>query len=1066
MRNFKWRCLSALMAGCMALAADAQSVIYPGAMQPGIAAVAASDGVFTLSNDLLSASFIREGNTLRFGGCEAMNLNPGTELFVINLGDKTQLPASQMTLKSVRTESLAADPASFKGSEHFSGCAVVAEFTGGGLNVEWRALLRDGSHYLRTEMSITPAVGDVAMSSIVAMTYDVENIDGNTAPVVVGNTRGAVVASNRIFAGLETPMGKNSVISATSGMESFTPLAWTPASFSWTPGSETPEEITRLTTIMDSQPVKADNVVAARGYVTFRQAGEQEITFQYSSGNHRLNVVGVDVLDPVTGRVISSDYHAGFTGGMKQDNVYKVTVAEAGSYIVRYFVETQTETIDSSGSISYSKKIAVPVVVFGDAPDAAKAPRRVLSATGANHLEEGDTDTDSWTGSSWTKTGADNVPARIQELGVKLSDVRHMERLISFSEPATLTVEFLYTSGNHRIDLCAVDLLDSDGNSVKGDFHLGFSGNAKSDNVYTIDVPYAGDFRLRYYAHNADNALSTNGNINLSYSKVYTIYLPAPKSQAIEGLWSRPVTLAAGKTWTVGAVVGLVAPDQVRRSVAAYVDRERAVAWRPFPVYISWFELNINRKDDPTYNTHMTVAQCVDVVSQWETNLYKAYGANIGAFVWDDGWDIWGTWDFNKNFPNGFKEIDEVATSMNTGIGTWLGPVGGYGTSGNSRRAYWSDKGGMQLSNPAYYDVFLNSCTRFINDYDFRFFKFDGISSLFAAYGPDPNNEEGAEAIIDIEQRLREVKPDIFLNTTVGTWASPFWYSVADATWRQENDYGKAGNNSIDREQWITYRDRLIYQNYVSGSPLCPINSIMSHGLILTDHERPCTYSQNYDAVLREMRCAFVSGASMVELYCDYKLLNKISGQGKKGQLWADMAECIFWQQNNADVLADIHWVGGNPWTGSEHQVYGWASWNGVKSTLALRNGDNNTKTFKTTLRQALDIPAHVSGTIRLKHSFAYQTPIDGLELDSPIDIDRELTLTLPGSSLFCFDGIEGSTEWPVYPEPEIPGKDDAIDSVEAPAGADAPLFDLQGRRAPANPASGLYIRAGHVIRL
>lgn len=1066
MSIINWRrCLPAMLLGLSALNVGAQSVIFPGETQPGVAAVSSGEGVFTLSNDLLSASFIREGNALKFGGCEAMNLNPGTELFVINLADKTKVPASAMELKSVRTENLTADPESFKGSEHFNGKAIVAEFSGHGLEVEWRALLRDGSHYLRTEMKVTPTAGDVAMSSIVALTYDVDNVEGNTAPVVVGNTRGAVIASNRIFAGLETPMGKNSVISAVSGMESFTADSWTPASFSWAPGSETPEGITALVTIMNSQPIKADNVVATRGYLTFREAGEQEITFQYKSGNHRLNIVGVDVVDPQTGAVISSDYHAGFTGGQKKDNVYKVTVPEAGSYIVRFFAETQTETIDSSGTISYNKKIAVPVVVIGEDPNAPKNVRRVLSATGSNRMETGDTETDSWTGTSWTKIGADNVPARIRELGVILGDVRYMERNISFSEAATLTVEFLYTSGNHRIDLCAVDLLDSDGNSVKGDFHLGFSGNAKSANVYTIEVPYAGDFKLRYYAHNADNALSTNGNINLTYNKVYTIYLPAPKSQEIEGLWSRPVTLAAGKTWEVSAVIGIIAPDQARRSVAAYVDRERAVAWRPFPMYNSWFELNINRKDDPTYNTHMTVAQCVDVVKQWETNLYKQYGANIAAFLWDDGWDEWGTWDFNKNFPNGFKEIDEVATSMNTGIGTWLGPVGGYGTSGNRRRAYWNDKGGMQLSNPAYYEVFLNQCTRFINDYDFRMFKFDGISSLFAAYGPDPNNEEGAEGIIDIEKRLREVKPDIFLNTTVGTWASPFWYTISDCTWRQENDYGKAGNNSIDREQWITYRDRLIYQNYVSGSPLCPINSVMSHGFILTSHENPCKYSQKYQDVLRELRCAFVSGSTMVELYADSDLMNKISGDGKKGKLWEDVAECIFWQQNNADVLADIHWVGGNPWTGSEHQVYGWASWNGTKSTLALRNGDNNAKTFKTTLREALDIPAHVSGTVRLKHSFKSQTPIEGLELDTPIDIDRELTLTLPGSSLFCYDGIEGTTEWPVYPDPEIPGND-AIGEVETPVAASCPLYDLQGRLAPANPAPGLYIRAGRVIRL
>lgn len=1053
----------ALLFAASVNAVGAQNVIYPGETQPGTALLAESDGVYTLSNDLISVSFVKDGTALKFGGCPALNLLAGSELFVLNLGDGTSVPASAMTMKSVGTEVLTANPDAVKGAEKFAGQAVVAEFEGNGLNVKWRAVLRDGSHYFRTEMAITPVSNAVNMSSIAAMLYDVKNVEGHTAPAVVGNTRGAVIANDMMFAGLETPMGKNSVLSATEGLESFTPGSWTPESFNWTPGNDTPAAILELKTLAGGNSIAAENVVGAHGYLTFRQAGTQTVTFQYKSGNHRLNIVGVDVCDPQTGEVVAYDYHSGYTGNMAENNVYTLDLPEAGNFIVRYFVETRTEIIDSSGSISYSGKIAIPKVVFGQDPDADKPARvrRVLSATDTTVLEEGDTKTDSWTGSSWTKTGEANVPARIKELGVTLSNVRHMERKISFLEGAELTVEFVYTRGNHRIDICGVDLVDGDGNVVASDYHAGYSGNNKENNIYKFDVPFKGDFTLRYFAHNTDNDLDTNGDINLSYSKTFIIYLPVPESQTIQGLWSRPVTLDAGKVWKVSAVVGMIASDQARRSVAAYIDRERAVAWRPFPMYNSWFELGINRKDDPTYNTHMKVGDCVKVVEQWNKNLYQAYGANISAFLWDDGWDEWGRWEFNKNFPNGFTEIDEAAKAMETGIGTWLGPVGGYGTSGNQRRAYWSDKGGMQLSNPAYYDVFLDVCSRMINDYDFRLFKFDGISSLFAAYGPDPNNEEGAEGIIDIEQRLREIKPDIFLNTTVGTWASPFWYTVSDCTWRQENDYGKSGNNSIDREQWITYRDRLIYQNYVTGSPLCPINSIMNHGFILTTHEQPCAYSRDYNAVLREMRCAFVSGATMVELYADYDLLNSISGEGKKGKLWEDIAECIFWQQNNADVLPDAHWVGGNPWTGSTHEIYGWASWNGVKSTLALRNGDNNTKTFRTTLRQALDIPAHVKGSIRLKSSFKVQDKLEGMpELDTPIDIDQELTLTLPGSSVYCYDGIDAAKEWPVYP-----GDEEVSISELSTDRTDNTLYDLQGRRV-LTPSPGLYIRSGRVIRL
>ena len=293
----------------------------------------------------------------------------------------------------------------------------------------------------------------------------------------------------------------------------------------------------------------------------------------------------------------------------------------------------------------------------------------------------------------------------------------------------------------------------------------------------------------------------------------------------------------------------------------------------------------------------------------------------------------------------------------------------------------------------------------------FRFFKFDGISAQFSATGPDSGDSgnENAEGIIRLERYVREnLKEDIFFNTTVGTWASPFWYHYTDATWRQENDYGTIGDNSSSRENWITYRDRLVYQNYVNNSPICPINTLMTHGFILSKFGNVSS-DYGYEAVRRELRCAFACGSGLVELYNDYELMNSING----GKLWGDLAECIEWQKRNADVLPDVHWVGGNPWDGSRAGVYGWASWNGPKATLALRNGGTTAQMYLTTLREMLNIPANVSGSISFKKAFADQKALSGLSEDMPIDIDRVLTLRLPASSVFVFDGTDEDYEGP-----------------------------------------------------
>lgn len=672
----------------------AQAVIFPQKKQPGVAKITQKSNSYQLANKVLKASFINTGGKLYFNGCSELGLQPSTELFKVLLGDGKIVTASEMKLEDVKMVNLAENPSAATASLRYAGKALEARFTYEELSIVWRAVLRNGSHYLRTEMDIQ-AAKDLPMKGIVAMNYLVAKNSAYTAPEVVGNTRGAILASNHIFAGLETPMGLNS----------------------------------------------------------------------------------------------SKD-----------------------------------------------------------------------------------------------------------------------------------------------------------------------EGNATH----------------------------------------------------IEGLWRRNTTLKAGKTWNISSVVGLVAPKQLRRSFLAYSERERAVAWRPYPVYISWYELNIDRNNAqaPSYKGNMTVEQCADVVSHWKTHFYDKYQMAPKAFVWDDGWDQYGTWTFNPNFPNGFDEPANEAKKMGTGIGAWLGPVGGYGQSGEYRRAYWRSKGGMQLSNEDYYNFFIRCCTNMIDRYDFRFFKFDGISAQASAIGPDEGTrgEENAEAIISIERAVRQKRPDIFLNTTVGTWASPFWFHFTDAVWRQEGDYGEAGDQGTDRERWITYRDRLVYQNFIQRSPVCPINTLMTHGFILS-RWGAVSKNMDYDGIVREMRCAFACGSGMVELYNDYKLMDEIKdNQGNAGALWKDLAECIKWQQEQADVLPDAHWVGGNPWDGKKANVYGWAAWNGKKSVLTLRNPSTSAQTFTTTLREALDIPAYVRGKITLTHAFN-QAELDGMPINKAIDIDTPLVLNLPGSSVFIYNG-------------------------------------------------------------
>ena len=202
-----WSVLGCMFAG-IPTTAKAQKVVFPQQKQAGVATLKCNAKNFTLANSLLQASYSVVNGTLRFNGCKAMDLMPSADLFRIGLADRTEFSSQDMKLASVTTENYAADPKAAKGSERFRGKGVKAVFTRGDLRVEWRAVLRDGSHYLRTEMSISSGK-DVRMDHIVPMIYAVDVRKARSAPRVVGNTRGAALLSSKLFAGLETPMGVN-----------------------------------------------------------------------------------------------------------------------------------------------------------------------------------------------------------------------------------------------------------------------------------------------------------------------------------------------------------------------------------------------------------------------------------------------------------------------------------------------------------------------------------------------------------------------------------------------------------------------------------------------------------------------------------------------------------------------------------------------------------------------------------------------------------------------------------------------------------------------------------------
>jgi hypothetical protein len=347
-----------------------------------------------------------------------MGMKASEDLFSIRLGNGTEVASSAMTLKGVEAEDLFADTSAAKGSLKLPGKSIKATYAYGNLELTWRAVLRDGSHYLRTELELT-AKANVAMNAIIPMHYTIDNSSDEKAPAVVGNTRGAVIASDKIFAGLETPMGKNSIVGALDTTP-FVYDRWTSSTFTWTPGSGTPKGIINL-------GLPASGVVGTKGYLAVLGKGRQTITFQYASGNHSLDIAGVDILD-LEGNVVAHDYHKGYTGGSKSKNVYTLNIPAAGFYLVRYFRDTVTDqqnSFNSNGTITWSCDVLAPELVFDGNTAANTLPMTPAHSTGGMQ-------TVTWTPSSWTTPTA--VPSRILELGFAAENIKMMERSASFAD--------------------------------------------------------------------------------------------------------------------------------------------------------------------------------------------------------------------------------------------------------------------------------------------------------------------------------------------------------------------------------------------------------------------------------------------------------------------------------------------------------------------------------------------------------------------------------------------------------------------------------------------------------
>ncbi len=405
----------------------------------------------------------------------------------------------------------------------------------------------------------------------------------------------------------------------------------------------------------------------------------------------------------------------------------------------------------------------------------------------------------------------------------------------------------------------------------------------------------------------------------------------------------RELPLKAGQTVTYSSVLGISPHGQMRRGFLNYVERERAHPYRPFLHYNSWFDIGFGHP----YNQ----SAALDAINGIGQQLHVKRDVKLDSFLFDDGWDNpRSLWSFNSGFPDGFTPVKEAAAKYGAAPGIWLSPWGGYSKAKMERiqfgakQGFETNKGGFALSGPKYFARFRQVTLDFIREYGINQFKIDGTGNVNSVF-PGSEFDSDFHAAISLIGEWRALRPDIFVNLTTGTYPSPFWLRYADSIWRGGDDTSFAGVGSF-RERWITYRDADTYAGIVKKGPLFPLNSLMLHGIVYAKNA-PHLANDPSHAFTHEVRSYFGTGTQLQELYITHALMS--------GADWDVLAEAANWSRRNAAILADTHWIGGDP---AKLQVYGWAAWSPEKGIITLRNPSNRTRTFSLDVSRAFELPS------------------------------------------------------------------------------------------------------------
>jgi hypothetical protein len=384
------------------------------------------------------------------------------------------------------------------------------------------------------------------------------------------------------------------------------------------------------------------------------------------------------------------------------------------------------------------------------------------------------------------------------------------------------------------------------------------------------------------------------------------------------------------------AVVGVAASGRVHQAFMDYVQRIRAVPVRQFITYNSWYDLQ---------HTAMTNDLLLERVKQFKDLLLKKYGLPMQSFLLDDAWDddqnnIWVP--DPQRFPTSFRDLTAALQKIDSHLGLWVGPIGGY-----SLRHFRVDAGrkmGMEITTNGeflclagrnYSRYFRESLVGLVRNFGVNQFKLDGLP--FGCNDPTHGHPVGIysreadlRSLLGTLEALRAENHEIFLDVTTSTWLSPWWLRWADTIWEGGEDYGylETVPTLTERQSSMNYRDLVLYDDFVRHQVQFPMSSLWTQSVIKG------TYLElgGKDESLEDWKDHLVNflgvGSQLNELYLTPSIL--------KPAEWDALGHSLQWAVTNTHPLLDNGtWVLGDP---AKREPYGYLHYSPEKTILMLRN--------------------------------------------------------------------------------------------------------------------------------